>query len=72
MITIKKMAELLGTSTTTVSNVIHGKAGEVSPVMVEKVKKLIEEYDYVPNRNARNLARNRSGIIGLGDESQRK
>ena len=65
MITIKKMAELLGTSTTTVSNVIHGKEGEVSPVMVEKVKKLIEEYDYVPNRNARNLASNRSGIIGL-------
>lgn len=65
MITIKEMAELLGTSTTTVSNVIHGKSGEVSPVMVEKVKKLIEEYDYVPNRNARNLARNQSGIIGL-------
>ncbi|MEY8352807.1 LacI family DNA-binding transcriptional regulator [Lachnospiraceae bacterium 54-53] len=65
MITIKKMAEMLGTSTTTVSNVIHGKTGEVSPAMVEKVKRLIEEYDYVPNINARNLARNKSGIIGL-------
>jgi LacI family transcriptional regulator len=65
MITIKKMAELLGTSTTTVSNVINGKSGEVSPVMVEKVKKLIDEYDYVLNMNARNLARNQSGIIGL-------
>lgn len=65
MITIKKMAEMLDTSTTTVSNVIHGKTGEVSPAMVEKVKRLLEEYDYVPNINARNLARNKSGIIGL-------
>lgn len=65
MITIKKMAELLGTSTTTVSNVIHGKTGEVSPAMVEKVQQLLLEYDYVPNINARNLARNKSGIIGL-------
>lgn len=65
MITIKKMAEMLGTSTTTVSNVIHGKTGEVSPAMIEKVQRLIEEYDYVPNINARNLANNKSGIIGL-------
>jgi LacI family transcriptional regulator len=65
MITIKEMAEILNTSTTTVSNVIHGKSGEVSEAMVEKVKKLIEEYDYVPNINARNLAKNKSGIIGL-------
>lgn len=65
MITIKEMAEILNTSTTTVSNVIHGKSGEVSEAMVEKVKKLIEEYNYVPNINARNLAKNKSGIIGL-------
>ena len=65
MITIKEMARMLGTSTTTVSNVIHGKTGEVSPAMVKKVKKLLQEYDYVPNLNARNLARNKSGIIGL-------
>ena len=71
MITIKKMAEMLGTSTTTVSNVIHGKTGEVSPAMVEKVKRLIEEYDYVPNINARNLARNKSGIIGLAMKTNR-
>lgn len=65
MITIKEMALMLGTSTTTVSNVIHGKTGEVSPAMVEKVKKMVEDYGYIPNRNARNLARNQSGIIGL-------
>lgn len=65
MITIKKMAEMLDTSTTTVSNVIHGKTSEVSPAMIEKVKRLLEEYDYVPNINARNLARNKSRMIGL-------
>ncbi len=71
MITIKEMAEMLGTSTTTVSNVIHGKTGEVSPAMVEKVKQLIEECNYVPNINARNLARNKSGIIGLAMKASR-
>ena len=71
MVTIKQMAEMLGTSTTTVSNVLHGKTGEVSPAMVEKVKKVLEEYDYIPNINARNLARNRSGIIGLAMKASR-
>lgn len=71
MVTIKKMAEMLGISTTTVSNVIHGKTSEVSPAVVEKVKRLIEEYDYVPNINARNLAKNKSGIIGLAMRTNR-
>ena len=65
VITIKEMAKLLGTSTTTVSNVIHKKTKEVSPEMYEKISNLIEEHNYVPNINARNLANNRSKIIGL-------
>lgn len=65
MITIKDMAEMLGLSTTTVSNVIHGKTSEVSQKTIQRVQKLLEEYDYVPNINARNLAQNQSKIIGL-------
>lgn len=65
MITIKEMAQMLGTSTTTVSNVIHGKTGEVSQGMVEKVERLLKEYEYVPNINARNLAKDKSKIIGV-------
>lgn len=65
MITIKEMANMLGISTTTVSNVIHGKTSEVSPSTIEKVQKMLEEYDYVPNINARNLASNKSKIIGV-------
>lgn len=66
MITIKEMANMLGISTTTVSNVIHGKTTEVSKETIEKVTRLVEEYEYVPNINARNLASNKSGIIGVG------
>ena len=65
MITIKDMAEMLGTSTTTVSNVIHGKTSEVSQKTVERVEKLLEEYEYVPNISARSLTQNRSKIIGV-------
>lgn len=72
MITIKEMANMLGISTTTVSNVIHGKTTEVSKETIEKVNKLLEEYEYVPNINARNLASNKSGIIGVGVVSKEK
>lgn len=59
------MAEMLGISTTTVSNVIHGKTSEVSQKTVERVEKLLEEYEYVPNISARSLAQNCSNIIGV-------
>lgn len=63
MVTIKDMAEKLGVSTTTVSNVIHGKTSQVSPQTVERVQKMLEEFDYVPNINARNLAQSQTKII---------
>lgn len=65
MITIKEIANMLNVSTTTVSNVIHGKTKEVSPANVERIRKVLEEYDYMPNINARNLASKRSRIIGM-------
>lgn len=72
MITIKEMANMLGVSTTTVSNVIHNKTGEMSPETVKRVKKVLQEYEYVPNISARNLASNKSGIIGVAIISDRK
>lgn len=71
MVTIKDMAEMLGLSTTTVSNVIHGKTSQVSPQTVERVQKLLEEYDYVPNINARNLAQNQSKILVVAIKARR-
>ena len=65
MVTIKDMAEKLGVSTTTVSNVINGKTSEVSQKTVERVNELLKESGYVPNINARNLAQNYSKIIGV-------
>lgn len=65
MITIKEIAARLGLSTTTVSNVIHGKTREVSTETIERVQKFLEEVEYVPNINARNLAQGQSKIIGV-------
>lgn len=65
MITIKEIASKLGLSTTTVSNVIHGKTKEVSADTIERVQKFLEEVEYVPNINARNLAQGQSKIIGV-------
>ena len=63
MITIKEIASRLGLSTTTVSNVIHGKTKEVSAETIARVQKFLEEVEYVPNINARNLAQGQSKII---------
>ncbi len=65
MITIKEIAQSLNMSTTTVSNVIHGKAGQVSEETRRRVEEFLREVDYVPNINARNLAQNESKIIGF-------
>lgn len=70
MVTIKDIADKLGLSTTTVSNVIHGKTGEVSQKTVDRVNKILSEYDYVPNINARSLAQNASNIIGVAIKSR--
>ncbi|NLJ31439.1 MAG: LacI family transcriptional regulator [Clostridiales bacterium] len=65
MITIKQMAEKIGVSPTTVSNVIHGNTREVSPETIEKVRRVIKESHYVPNITALNLARNQTHIVGI-------
>nr|WP_297765250.1 LacI family DNA-binding transcriptional regulator [uncultured Butyrivibrio sp.] len=65
MITIKEIAKQLNMSTTTVSNVIHGKTSEVSDDTKKKVQEFLDKVDYVPNISARNLAQNESKIIGL-------
>lgn len=42
MVTIKEMAQELGVSTTTVSNVIHGKTKEVSLANIERIQKILK------------------------------
>ena len=43
------LAEELGLSTATVSNVIHGKTQKVSDATVQRVTALLEEREYIPN-----------------------
>lgn len=46
---IADIAEKLGVSTTTVSNVIHGKTKKISDETVKRVQALLEEKKYIPN-----------------------
>ena len=59
------IAEELGLSTATVSNVIHGKTNKVSDETVQRVTALLEERRYIPSMAGILLARNGSGIIGV-------
>ena len=59
------IAEELGLSTATVSNVIHGKTGKVSDETVQRVTALLEERQYIPSMAGVLLARNISKIVGV-------
>lgn len=65
MATIKEIAELAGVSTTTVSNVIHGKIKRVSPATIQKVNKLIKELGYVQKMGLRVLNKENSQLIAV-------
>lgn len=59
------IAEELGVSTATVSNVIHGKTKKISDETAKRVMALLEERQYIPNMAGILLAQNSSGIIGV-------
>ncbi len=63
-ISIKKIAELAGTSTATVSRVING-TGRFSKETEARVLAIIEEYDYRPNAIAQALRQDRAKLIGV-------
>ena len=62
---IRDIAEELGVSTATVSNVIHGKTQRVSDETVKRVQALLEERQYIPSMAGILLARNDSRMIGV-------
>lgn len=62
-VTIKEIAEELGLSTATVSNVIHGKTKKISEKTIKKVQEKLEESGYIPNMAAVLLAQNSSKIV---------
>ena len=65
MIRIKDIADQVGVSATTVSNVLHGKQQRVSPETRRKIEAAIREMGYVPNMGALMLAKEQSSIIGV-------
>lgn len=62
---IADLADELGLSTATVSNVIHGKTKKISDETVKRVQALLEERQYIPSMAGILLARNDSRIIGV-------
>lgn len=64
-IRIRDIAEELGLSTATVSNVLHGKTQKVSDKTVQRVQALLEERQYIPSMAGILLAQNSSRIIGV-------
>ncbi len=65
MVTIKDLAEYTGVSCTTISNVIHGRAGRVSPETIKKVNSAIRELGYTPNMSARALVSKSSKVVAF-------
>jgi len=65
VVTIKDIASAVGVSPTTVSNVIRGNAGRVSPEMIERINRAINDMHYTPNLSARALVSSTSHIIGV-------
>lgn len=59
------IANDLGVSTATVSNVIHGKTKKISARTVKRVQEALEQRGYIPNMAATLLAQNNSRIIGV-------
>lgn len=64
-IRIVDIAEELGLSTATVSNVIHGKTKKISDETVRRVQELLEQKQYIPSMAGILLAQNNSRIIGV-------
>lgn len=64
-IRICDIAEELGLSTATVSNVIHGRTNKVSDETARRVQELLEKREYIPSMAGILLAQNDSGMIGV-------
>ncbi len=63
-VTIRDIARLSGTSIAAVSRVLNGQAG-VRPLKRESILRVARDLGYIPNRGARNLAMQRTHIIGV-------
>src|SRR5580704_2613165 len=64
MATIQDVARAAGVAASTVSRYLNGQL-RVSPATEERMLDAVEALGYVPNAQAKNLARRRSGVVGF-------
>ena len=65
MVTIEDIAKEAGVSSTTVSNVIHGRTNKVSGNTVDLIHEIIRRRGYVPNLSARALKSRSTKLVAL-------
>lgn len=65
MLKIQDIADKVGVSRTTVSNVIHGKTKKVSQETIKKISDILTEEGYVPNKMPMIFSEKASKIIGI-------
>ncbi len=64
-VTIKDIARIAEVSTATVSKVINNKDDDIGQATKDRVRRIIKEYNYVPNIMARSLVTKKTKTIGL-------
>lgn len=65
-ITAKEIAKICGVSQATVSYVLNNRSDKrISQKTIEKVRRVISEYDYVPNEAARSMKNKKCTTIGI-------
>jgi len=65
MISIKEIAKLSNVSITTVSKIVNNKADDISQETIDKVLKIVKQYNYTPYGISRNHSAQKSFTIGL-------
>lgn len=70
-VTIDDVAKLCGVSKTTISRYLNGKFENISAETRERIRVVIQELDYRPNRTAQRLKARRTMLVGcvVGDVS---
>ncbi|OPJ60216.1 LacI family DNA-binding transcriptional regulator [Clostridium oryzae] len=64
-VTIKDIARLAEVSVTTVSKIINNKDNDISETTKTRVKNIIKEYNYIPNKLAQSMITKKTKTIGL-------
>ncbi len=64
-VSLNTIAEKAGVSVSTVSRIVNGHLNRANPRTVERVRALLDEFDYRPDKIARALRRGESRVIAM-------